>query len=984
MNKFVIQVLAVLVLSTLALSIWQMQKLTTEYSVDQFYPKEHALLKSHFQIQKQFQLSAEAPFLFVLKSKSANTWIVEKNIHQLKKLSTSLQERDDVAQVISLTHIEGAAKQDDSLIVGNIFDRVKPQYWAKAVLNNPLLYPLLVSENLQSTLIVVEPRSKDKKGLKISEDEIKLSIKSAFPEVSLLSAGVPILQGHLSDMIQAELSLFLGLITLTFCAVFYILFSHWTAILCALMTLICSNIFALALMVTFKIPMNVLLVTLPVIVSVSVMSLLIHTLHLWSGQNFENQTLMNRFAFSYRTLKEISLPNGLGIITTALGFLALAPSTIPLIREYGWAVALILGIVAMLGQLMMFLSLPFVKPRMRTWFSRPASWALLGTRHTKKILTMTAVMVITGLILLPQLNFSTRLFDDLPVGDEIRTTTEWIDQTFGGVMPLELAASTQINGFWKTPEALNRLSKFSAQVRQSQAVGSLVTVSDFFQGAIPQDQAELSETLFLFSMAEKNPLNSFMSEDGNNLRLSIGLRDIPSAKLNQEIENILKQARLSFPEVSFSIGGMATYAHAINQEVAVALIYDFWQPLVFIGLFLIPMFRSFKWALIACLPNLLPPTLLIASLAISQVQVKPGIALIFSIALGFAFNNTLYILSRLLQLQKKRVKNPLREALLVEANPCLFESVIMLIGFSIFLTSDFSMNQTFGGFMLISIIGGFMADLIFLPAFLKVLTRPEVAPTTIAHEKNFSKIAAGLLIGLLGMGSTEAFALNAQDILKKSQGMLDAKDDEAKVEMTIIEANGDKKKRSLEMKTLRENGFSVMARIQSPADIKNMSFLGQVDSEGNEMQWIYLPSSGQVRRLVTGKTKAGLLGSEISPEDLNSQAIKSASVKLLRSDKSFHWIELTPAADASDYTRVVSKISVKDHLPQSTEYFVGNKLKKTVTFNEYKKVGPVWRAQYMNVQNHLNKRGTEVRLTGIKVNSGLSSDDFTQSQLKEN
>lgn len=289
--------------------------------------------------------------------------------------------------------------------------------------------------------------------------------------------------------------------------------------------------------------------------------------------------------------------------------------------------------------------------------------------------------------------------------------------------------------------------------------------------------------------------------------------------------------------------------------------------------------------------------------------------------------------------------------------------------------------------MLISIVAGFFADLIFLPAFLKVFLKDykeKAVPADSLKKSDYLPRAAAIIVCLLSLHSSSTLASpDAQEILKKSQTHLDAKDDEASVEMKIIEANGEIKTRSMELKTLRKDGFSVLARIQSPADIKDMAFLGNVDKEGNEAQWIYLPSSGQVRRLVTGKTKAGLLGSEISPEDLNSEAVKSSSVKLLKTDKEYHWIEITPTPNTSDYTRVVTKISINDLLPKFTAYYVETKLKKTIAFKEYKKVGPVWRAQFMKVQNHLNKRGTEVRLSNIKVNSGLLASDFSQSELKD-
>ncbi len=299
--------------------------------------------------------------------------------------------------------------------------------------------------------------------------------------------------------------------------------------------------------------------------------------------------------------------------------------------------------------------------------------------------------------------------------------------------------------------------------------------------------------------------------------------------------------------------------------------------------------------------------------------------------------------------------------------------------------------------MMISILAGFLGDLFFLPALLKMVPRlvktvakvPSMAPSlgiTDASEEeseaSIQKVAAAVALAVICLHSFPAQAQTAAQILKKSQTQLDSKDDQAKVEMKIIEKSGEVKTRVIEMKTLRSNGFSVLAKIQSPADIKGMGFLGQVKN-GEEAQWIYLPSSGQVRRVVTGQTKGGLLGSELSPEDLNSNAVKTAKAQVVKTDNSGWWIEVVPAKGTSTYTKAVTQISRKDFLPQKTEYFVGSRLKKTVEFRNYTKIGPAWRAQLIDVRNHLNGRGTQIKLSQMRLNAGLKSQDFSQAALKE-
>ncbi len=961
-----------LVINVVGWSAWQVMKLKTEYSVDQFYPKSHPLLVHHEVIRKEFRLHEEQPYLYVIRYPREETWVEPGKIERLKTLSTNLQHKEGVANVITLTHVEGATKTNDELVIGSLFDRVPPQNWKKAVMENSLLYPTLVTEDFRSTMIMVESSSKNRSVMEKLEKDLEQEIRNIFPDAKISSAGVPLLQARLSGIIQRELGLFLLYTAGAFCFFFLILFTHISAMLVALMTLAITNLFSLALMSAFHIPMNAILVTLPVIVSVSIMSLLIHTLHLWSGKAPHTLSGDERLREAWLTMKELALPNALGILTTAAGFLALSPSAIPLISQYGWIVALVLSFVSVVGQVVMLLFLPMVKSRIRGFFERPALWALSSVRRPKLILIMTALIFAVGIRQISGLNFSLKLFDDLPENDELRKTTEWIDTSFGGILSYEIKAYSEEADFWKDPHNLRRLEVFGQKVRALHGARSSVSLADFFQGEIPPDKNAVAETFFMFSMAEKNPLSSFLTEDARSTRIGIRLSDLPSHEVTGTKSSIMTLARTIFPELKFTEGGMANYAHDLNQEVARSLIFDFWQPLLFIGFFLIFIFRSFRWAVIACLPNLIPPAVLISALSLFDVSVKPGIALIFSIALGFAFNNTLYILSRLRTL--KESENSLEEAILMEANPCLLESLIMFTGFSIFLTSEFNMNQNFGGFMLLSILAGFFADLFFLPAFLKVF--PQSLKTTPLP----SRVAASLAVLLM---ATPVWSQSAEDILKKSKDLIDAKDDQAEIEMKIIEKNGETKSRKISLKTLREEGFSVLAKIESPADIKNMAFLGQVDAKGNEKQWIYLPSSGQVRRLVTGKTKAGLLGSEISPEDLNSEAVKGAKSKLTKTDREFYWIEVIPAAGTSEYSKVITKISVKDYLPKFTAYYMNNKLKKTISFKDYKKFGPVFRAQFMSVQNHLNGRATEVRLSSVRVNTGLSEDDFSQSSLKD-
>ena len=223
-----------------------------------------------------------------------------------------------------------------------------------------------------------------------------------------------------------------------------------------------------------------------------------------------------------------------------------------------------------------------------------------------------------------------------------------------------------------------------------------------------------------------------------------------------------------------------------------------------------------------------------------------------------------------------------------------------------------------------------------------------------------------------------------QDILEKARLKLASKKNQAHILMKIIEATGEIKTRELNLQTLQTaTGFEAIARMTAPADNKGTALLAVVDKT-EQRQWIYLPSNKQVRRVASVNKSSGLLGSELSPEDLNPDALKGASVKLVKKDEHSAVIQLTPAAGTSEYSHALTVFSIPDYLPQRSEYYKANELQKTVEYLDYKAFeGSIYRAQKIHIKNILKGRGTDIELSEIKVNAKLSEKDFTPEALKE-
>jgi predicted RND superfamily exporter protein len=512
---------------------------------------------------------------------------------------------------------------------------------------------------------------------------------------------------------------------------------------------------------------------------------------------------------------------------------------------------------------------------------KKAFWSLIIFKFKKQILVGSVVLIIFSVASIFKLNWNSRLFDDLPKNNLSRLNTELIDKKFGGTLPLSITIQGS-KETWKSPVAIMRLNQLTENLKKLPSVGSALSFADLLKktnskgNRLPASQQETAESLFLFSMADSDPSLSFLNQEKHSARIDLKVRDKLSGSIFLDETRMRNLVQKYFPQQKFLISGMATSVHKMNADMSKDLVFGFWQSIFVIAVFLIIIFRSFRWTLIACLPNLIPPLFLIGVLAITKTPIKPSIAIIFSIAIGLAFTNTVYIL---MQLKKLTAKNsaylPIKKTMLVEMTPCFLSTLLATSAFMVFLFSYFDMNKLFGAYMIVSLVAGAFGDLVFLPALLG--TFPKLL---LNHSKSKSIVQkltqpALIILALLITPDLKAEAkkqlspqLTAEQIFLKSQSLITSQDDSADVVMKIIEADGSSKERV--MTILRKNSkalHSTLVRMKKPLDLKGTALLSQIEN-GSEQQWIYLPSSKQSRRVVGANKKGNVLGSELSPQDL--------------------------------------------------------------------------------------------------------------------
>jgi uncharacterized protein len=985
-------------------ALYLIQNIETQYSLDQFQPKNHELISQSQEVEQRFLINKASPYIVSLSfaPESTDNWASPQSLELLQSFDELIGEHEHIIQITSLTSIEVAVVDEHSFHTGSV------QEWsADKILNDPLLKSQLISKDGKHTNVIITP------DLLSMDDHTHLmgwitrNARQTFgPHTRVQVGGPAAIRTEVTSVLPKEIGRFAILALLISLLIVSLVFRGWSAPLISLSIALTANMIGLALLSALSIPLTVLSNTVPILITITVIAIVSHSLSKLSGMVSAHQDPIDSV---YNTMKNLIGPHLLTALTTCIGFATLYFSDVPVISNYGLSVSLsvmIAGVVTLIALPCLMVMLPTPARRQWSMDTQQISHWIMGNSKALVPLIIVAVALLGWQS--QKLNWSPQLFDDLPAQQASRQATLFIDQHLGGTVPLELSIGEKTKEGtkpWHVPHNLLQLQELTRYVRGLSTVGSVTSLTDFISvsqsdGAIPTSPKAIAEIYFLYGMGQENPIENYLTPNGAHTRMSLRLKDVPSQKMQAEINKIVDQAQKRFPDMSVQVSGTAATIHPINQEMSAQLMYGFFTALVWIVLLLTLVFGSLTWALVSVIPNLLPPISLLGVMALTQTAIKPNIAIIFAISLGIAFDNTVYILSKLKNLKKH---NPLDQSLIIktlseEMGPCFLASFSLMAGFSIFLISYFSMNQLFGAFMLVSISAGLIGDLVLLPILLG--KAPALLSFSLSHDilvpsmrylrmlPNYKKATASfvfIFILLMGWNQSDAATpMTADFLIGKIKKNNVVPDEKAEIKMLIKERDGSTKERELVIKKKNNNGQKALVKLQKPADLKGVGLLSEAKG-GDETQWLYLPSEKRSRRIASSNKNGKFLDSDLTYEDMSLSTYENFNNSIEKQVEGKNVAILVSVAkdkDASSYGKIRTWVDTKNfRILQSQYYDSKGKLVKKMRFDKYKKYGNVWRAGIVRVEDIKKKRSTTLQLKSVSLKS-INEGDLSMSALE--
>ena len=247
------------------------------------------------------------------------------------------------------------------------------------------------------------------------------------------------------------------------------------------------------------------------------------------------------------------------------------------------------------------------------------------------------------------------------------------------------------------------------------------------------------------------------------------------------------------------------------------------------------------------------------------------------------------------------------------------------------------------------------------------------------------------IITILLFTVSSIFALTNYEAAQKSEAVMSGFDDaSSKMQMTLINARGQQRTRTMKMQVLegKDEDKSLMEFL-TPPDVKGTKFLSYEHIDKDDDQWMYLPALKRVKRISSKNKSGSFMGSEFSYEDLSAFNVKKYTYAEKLDEVTVDGVamyvgESKPVSKYSGYTKLITWMNAETFLIHKVEYYDRKKkLLKTAFFEKYKNYGDVYRIGKISMNNIQNDKTTILVWSDEKIRLGLKDKDFHKRYLKK-
>ena len=497
-------------------------------------------------------------------------------------------------------------------------------------------------------------------------------------------------------------------VLLIFTVIFlWLLYRNVIFVIAPLIAVTTSEILTAGIITACGIPFSLVLTLIPTMVFIFTLSSSIHIQNhfmlLYRRRLKGEQTLLSEDevdALLWQTYQEKKKPLIFTLITTGLGFLSLALSSIEPVRN--------LGIFTAIGCLMIGLSVWLVLPPLLRWchLGKKGMGIIMipATEHFIPVIleklvkfryfltTACLLFVIGAAFIVPKLPVETNALNYYPESNPLKSDFVWMEKNITGMSPVNLL-----------------INRYHDQVSEDNFI-KLVGESKEVLTVLHDENFGFLDAQHFFSGGQERII--LLTKYGDATTLN---------GLKEEVQNAAKKTGIG--KVIFT--GQHPLLLESQEEIINTLVKSLLMAILVIGAALFLIVRDIPLTLAAGIPNLASIFAVFFFMYFLNIPIDITTVTVATVALGIAVDDTIHLI---VHYKEERDKNmdfmsAMKETLEIVSLPVIYTTILVAVGFSVFLLSDFLPVNYFGGLMSLTMISALILDLFITPAAIRLLHR---------------------------------------------------------------------------------------------------------------------------------------------------------------------------------------------------------------------------------------------------------------------
>lgn len=697
-----------------------------------------------------FVIGIKNPDIFTLKQ--FNAWY---------DLANDIQKIDGVQGIVSITKgfdlykNEGKHQFDLLPIVNH-----KPSSQAEVdsiknqILDLKFYQGLLYNPKTHATLLAItldKSKMDDKRRIVLVEKIIQTTESYHLKNnVEVHYSGIPYIRTVTMKKIQHELFLFIMMSLGIAALIMLLFFRSKKVVLVSLLIVGISIVWVLGITSLFNYKITILTGVIP---SLIVIIAIENCIYILNKYHWEYRSHGNKIRALTRVVERIGFASLMTNAATALGFAAFILIPNQMLREFG----VVTSINIMLEYLLCILLLPiifsFINPpeekHVKHLDSKVFTAILdkiiyLISHRRNYIYLISVLLLVIGGLGISKMKTSGKIVDDFRSDDPIYIDLKFFEHNFGGVMPFEISVDTKKKNGVLVGSTIEKISQMQDSINTHPEFSKPLSIAELFKFARQSFNGGDSAYYTLPSQMEKgfimgylpknqpgkgaNLLNSFLDSTKRYTRISFQMADVPTHHMDSLMGRILPQVKSVFDSTKYNVtvtGNGVVFARGTNFLIR-NLFESVLIAIVLISLLMAFLFSSFRMILVSMIPNIIPLLITAAIMGFSGIPIKPSTIIVFSIALGISVDNAIQYLSRYrheLKITNGNIRESALSALREAGFSMIYTSIVLVLGFSVFIASAFGGTQALGILISTTLFIAMFFNIMVLPSLLLTLDK---------------------------------------------------------------------------------------------------------------------------------------------------------------------------------------------------------------------------------------------------------------------